>query len=350
MKILFRSRQWLRAIAIVCIASVFNMSFASYTAVTSWSAETAGVGKSKPWLKYTGLQTVDDSDYNFTKMLETMSDDERIQLAVAFRMFPKLKTKDFGQYGLQAYENYADSKEDASDKRPLRPKTFNDVPHSVIQKAISAGRLSAEDYIAPLALKKELIWVSSHSVIFPFKRNTVDYHSLVQWVARKKGVPKELVQALPTFELEKKIVQQYFEELWDKLTPQQRKELLDKLEKQIGQPIPNKAAIALMGGGAALAALGATVTLTGFAFYTTMSVVISGVAAIFGITLPFGVYTTASSAVAVLAGPVGWILAGGALLGGLIWAQWPSVDRTASFIMALHVLKAHAFHEAGDLK
>lgn len=105
-----------------------------------------------------------------------------------------------------------------------------------------------------------------------------------------------------------------------------------------------------MGGGAALAVLATTVTLSGFAFYTTMSVIISTIGAIFGITFPFAVYTTASSLVATLAGPIGWILAGGLILGGLVWAFSPSVDRTASFIMALHFLKAHAFHEAGLLE
>jgi len=326
------------------------MSFVSLKWASCHSAENIAGGKQRPWLKYTGLGTFDDSDFKFTKMLETMSEEERIQLAVALQMFPSMGKSDFGQYGLKTYDNYADSKKDASEHRPLRPKSFNDVPPSVIQRAFAAGRLSPEDYIAPLALKKQLIWVSSSTFTYPLKSNAVDYHSLVQWVAKKKGIPKENIQALPTFELEKKIVEKYFQELWDKLTPEQRKELLDRLEKQLGQAIPNKAAIALMGGGAALAALGTTVALTGFAFYTTMSVIISGIAAIFGITLPFAVYTTASSTVAVLAGPVGWVLAGGLVLGGVIWSQLPSVDKTASFIMALHNLKAYAFHEAGLLK
>jgi hypothetical protein len=279
-----------------------------------------------------------------------MSEEERIQLAIALRMFPSLKKTDFGNYGLKKYQEYADRKENVSPDRPLRPSTFNEVGADVIRKAFEAGRLSQAEYITPAALKKELIWVSSSTILYPFKSDRVDYQSLVQWVARKKGVPKEQVQALPTFELEKKIVEKYFEDLWDRLTQEQREELLDTLEKELGKTIPNKGAIVLMSGGAAIAALGVTVSLTGFAFYTTMSVMIYTIGSILGITFPFAVYTSASRLVAVLPGPVGWILAGGAILGGIVWAQWPSVDKTASFIITLHLLKASAFHEAGLLE
>jgi hypothetical protein len=347
----FRNRMWRDTISIITIASLLNMCLVPCSAQnqTESSLSSPQARKERPWLKYTGLRTKDASDSNFTTMLQTMSEEERIQLAIAFRMFPSLKKSDFGNYGLKKYEDYADRKEHVSAQRPLRPRTFNEVGPDVIRQAFEAGRLSPADYIAPGVLKKQLIWVSSSTIMYPFKSDLVDYHSLVQWVARKKGVPKEQVQALPTFELEKKIVEKYFEDLWDRLTPEQRKELLDALEKELGQTIPNKGAMVLMSGGAAIAALGVTVGLTGFAFYTTMSVMIYTIGAILGITFPFAVYTSASSVVAVLAGPVGWILAGGAILGGIVWAQLPSVDKTASFIMALHFLKAEAFHEAGLL-
>jgi hypothetical protein len=346
----FRNRMWRETTSIITIASVLNMCFVSCSGTSSSISGEDPPPPGPPWINYTGLHTKDESDYNFSKMLETMSEKERIQLAIALRMFPHLKKSDFGNYGLKKYEEYADRKEDASPERPLRPRTFNEVGPDVIREAFEKNRLSRDDYISSLALKKQLLWVSSSTITYPFKSNRVDYHSLVQWVAGKKGVPEEQLQALPTFELEKKIVEKYFEDLWNRLTPEERKELLDRLEKELGKTIPNKAAIALMGGGAVLAALGVTVSLAGFAFYTTMSVIIYTIGAIFGITFPFAVYTTASSLVAVLAGPIGWILAGAAILGGIVWAQLPSVDKTASFIMALHFLKAQAFHEAGLLK
>ncbi|MCS7306160.1 MAG: hypothetical protein NZ602_13775 [Thermoguttaceae bacterium] len=150
------------------------------------------------------MRTFDNKDTEFTEMLEHMNEEEKIQLAISLQMFPKLKKSDFGQFGLKAYDEYASTSEEASLEYPLRPKTFNDAGPEVIKKAFAAGRLNPEDYIAPLQIKKQLIWVSEHTFAYPFMRNIVDYHSLVQWVARKKGVPAEQVQALPTFELEKK--------------------------------------------------------------------------------------------------------------------------------------------------
>ena len=352
MKILasfFRKETWRKTISLLTTISFLHMCFMYPSGVLRAQSE-GETPQARPWLKYTGIITWDESDYNFTKMLETMSEEERIQLAISLQMFPSLEPTDFGNFGLKKYEEYADRKEDVSPERPLRPKTFNEVSSEVIQKAFEAGRLSRDGYVAPVAIKRKLMWVSSHLLLYPFKSSEVDYHSLVQWVARAKGIPAEQVQALPTFALERQIVDRYFADLWDKLTPEQRREVLDRLERDLGETIPNKAAIASMGAAGAFVALAAAVKLSGFAFYTTMSVVIWHVGALFGITFPFAVYTTASSLVALLAGPLGWILATGLFVTGSVLAGQASVEKTASFIMALHLLKAHAFHEAGLLK
>lgn len=80
-------------------------------------------------------------------------------------------------------------------------------------------------------------------------------------------------------------------------------ELLQRIDP--GDKIANKAGIAAMSGAAAIAALSATVYFTGFAFYSNLSVVLSTVAGFLGVTLPFAAYTTASSIISVLSGPVG---------------------------------------------
>ena len=105
-----------------------------------------------------------------------------------------------------------------------------------------------------------------------------------------------------------------------------------------------------MGGGAAVAALGVTVAFTGFAFYTTMSVVMCTVAGWFGITLPFAAYAGASTTIAALSGPIGWCIAGVAVAGGAIYAAWPSADKTAAFVMQLHFIKAQQLKQKGILK
>ena len=73
-----------------------------------------------------------------------------------------------------------------------------------------------------------------------------------------------------------------------------------------------------------------------------MSVVIHTVGIWIGVTFPFFVYSGASSTVAFLAGPPGWIIGGVLLLTGVaVWA-WPKsdVDRVASFVMTLNAIKA----------
>jgi hypothetical protein len=71
-----------------------------------------------------------------------------------------------------------------------------------------------------------------------------------------------------------------------------------------------------------------------------MSTVIASVAAWFGITLPFSVYVTASSTVAVLAGPIGWILAGVALAGGALLTGLPDSSQVSAFVMTVNMLKS----------
>lgn len=318
------------------------------------SAETSSQSTEakKPPPKHSwGKATVDDKPYIFNELIDSLSEYERIQLATSLQLFPKIKREDFGQFGLLTADQYAHRKEDVSQEKPLRPNTFNEVSPEVIKAAMNAGRLSRNDYISSQAIKNGLLWVAYSTLKYPFlKTENINYHEIVQWVAEKKGIDSDQVKTLPTFELERKILEKYFAEIWDKLTPEQRKDLLRRIEKETRSEIKNKAGIALMGGGAAIAALGATVAFTGFTFYTTMSVVIYTVAGWFGLTLPFSVYMGASSTVALLAGPIGWAIAASAVSVGVVWAAWPSVDRTASFVMQLHFIKAQRLKQEGLLK
>ena len=176
----------------------------------------------------------------------------------------------------------------------------------------------------------------------------IDYHNdIVKWVAEDKGIEKEIRNTLSTYQLERKIAEKYFEDLWDKLTPEQRNELLSNIEKDTNSVFTNKAAITGMSGAAAIGALSATVAFTGFAFYTTMSTVICTVAGFVGVTLPFAAYTAASSTVAALTGPVGWVIGGVLLASGatVAWA-WPDGDTVASFVMTLNAIKASKLKDA----
>jgi len=193
---------------------------------------------------------------------------------------------------------------------------------------------------------RQLLWVSSHWL--PYLRRdewSIDYHGIVCWCASKLKLRKQDIQTLPTFALERKILEQLFIQMWDKLPPKEREKLLCQLDKT--GCIQDKAAIAALSGAAALTALSTTVILSGFAFYTTMSSLLCAVAGFFGITLPFGVYTTASSTVALLAGPVGWVLAAILAAIGLAMIGRANVQKTIPFVVTLHCIKVEHMKKAG---
>ncbi|AIQ56175.1 hypothetical protein [Paenibacillus borealis] len=69
------------------------------------------------------------------------------------------------------------------------------------------------------------------------------------------------------------------------------------------------------------------VEVAGFAAYTTLTSLIAGTAGLIGLTLPFGVYMTATSVLSVLTGPLGFILMGGAS-GVMMLTQSKKVKKT----------------------
>ncbi|HEX4131658.1 MAG TPA: hypothetical protein VHZ24_16590, partial [Pirellulales bacterium] len=119
-------------------------------------------------------------------LIGSLSQQERIQLAVSLQLLPKIKTKDFGNYGLRRYDEYADGEKDVTEDKPLRPSTFNQAQPAVITAAIEAERFSADEYISPKAIKNGLLWVANSKLWYPTSSSeSVDYHKIVRWVAGK---------------------------------------------------------------------------------------------------------------------------------------------------------------------
>jgi hypothetical protein len=276
----------------------------------------------------------------FVQFLKDCTPAERVQLAQSLHMLPAIEKADFGRFGLPGYGEFADDAKTASSQRPVRPASFNEVPPEVVLDAIKSRHIDAE-VTTPYKILSALTHTCfNEAIAATINRDAIDYHAIVQWVARKKGVGKTLIDSATTFDLEQAIAKQCLAALWDRLDPEQRKALLVTIEKKTGTTIADKAAIAAMGGGAAVAALGATVAMAGFAFYTTMTVMISTAAGMLGIALPMSAYVGASSAVALLAGPIGWLLATIGILGGLAYIALPNADKTAAFVMTMNVIKA----------
>jgi hypothetical protein len=123
-------------------------------------------------------------------------------------------------------------------------------------------------------------------------------------------------------------------------TKERRETLLTEVESRTGVRFSDKAAIAAMSGSAAIAAISTAVTVAGFSFYTAMSVAICTAGGWVGVTLPFVVYTTASSTVALLAGPVGWFAAAGMGATAVLLADMPDDEKSRAIVMTVGAIRA----------
>jgi hypothetical protein len=196
--------------------------------------------------------------------------------------------------------------------------------------------------LTPMALEKQIVWNSSSILAYPLHDSTqVKYHELVQWVADEAGVEEWIRETQPTFVIERAILEQMFQDLWEKLPPAKREESLDKLD--VDKSIRDRAAISLLSGVGAQAALSTTAYFAGFDFYITMSSTLFAAAGFFGVTLPFAVYQAASSTapliVAFGTSPVGWAILAVAAAASVALAGAPDVEKTAAAICQIHALK-----------
>lgn len=214
---------------------------------------------------------------------------------------------------------------------------------AALEDTLRLERTSAETDLVGRAgeIKKEFVWRSSNVLEYPFKDTEhVDYHSVVQWVAGKYDVDQQYIDADSTFILERRIMEKVFVRVWDGLTPEQRRQLIAKVDPKNSL---SAGQIANLGGTSALAILAGSTYLTGFAFYTTMSTAIASAAGWAGLTLPFGVYTTASTTVGFLSGPVGWALIG---IGATALIGRAELKETTAFVLQMHGLKVAALERS----
>lgn len=195
-------------------------------------------------------------------------------------------------------------------------------------------------------INDKVIWMSNSIFTWPFKDNRLHYDETARWAARKMGVPDAVAEGLPTYKVEQAIAIKMFEGMWERLPQEQRLQLLKRLDPDQSE-VKDHAAVAVLSGTAAAATLAATSLFAGFAFYTTMSVVISSVAAFLGLTLPFAVFTSASATVAFLASnPIGWALLSAAAASAIAVLLGANARKTAAFVCQVNVLRAMAWKDA----
>ena len=129
------------------------------------------------------------------------------------------------------------------------------------------------------------------------------------------------------------MAQKVMETMWEKMTPQQKREMEEQLRKTASQFDKGGE---LLGSSSIFLAL-TTAKLSGFSIYLLASTSLGALTGMIGITLPFVVYTTMSSTIALVLGPVGWIGAG-------LFTIWqlsePSYKRVIPAILYICVLRA----------
>lgn len=134
--------------------------------------------------------------------------------------------------------------------------------------------------------------------------NEPSYKDIVRQVAKKLNVNYKNYHSAR--EIEIKISQKVLETVWEKMTPEQRNEMEEELRKT-AQKFDKTGSLAT-----SLTIFGSLTAaqLSGFGVYLLASTALGALTSTLGFTLPFVVYTTMSSAIAVIIGPVGWIGAG----------------------------------------
>ncbi|BAY96492.1 hypothetical protein NIES37_04250 [Tolypothrix tenuis PCC 7101] len=157
------------------------------------------------------------------------------------------------------------------------------------------------------------------------------YQKIVRRAAKKLKIKCEKYE--PASEMEVKIAQKVMATMLEKMTPEQKREMEQQLRETASQF--DKGTELLGSTSIFLALTGAK--LSGFGIYLLASTTLGTLTGVIGVTLPFVVYTTMSSAIAVIIGPVGWIGAG-------LFTIWqltePSYKRVIPAILFICALRA----------
>lgn len=192
-------------------------------------------------------------------------------------------------------------------------------------------------------IRKELVYRAYNKLSYLFRSDKeVDYHAIVQWAAKKNGIDSYYIDYASTFDLERKITEKYLGDIWDKLTPDQRREVLNQMEKDTGT-ISNKTGILSMSGASAIAAISAAVAAKGFAFYVGATTLLHAIGVALGTTFAFSTYTALTSTIAVLGGPVGWVIGGVMAVGGAALMGLPEKDKVSAFVMNINAIKTELY-------
>lgn len=284
--------------------------------------------------------SLDTSPKDFHRFLDDASPLERIQLAQSLNMFRDLEEDDFGRCKLAPFDDFVTTYDETNAGKAVRPRSFNELPPTLVLAAIDDNRLDRE-LIDKYEILSELLWNYYNSVGYWFTdRDQINYHEIVQWVASGKGVDSDLVSKASTFRLEQEVSKRVLGGIWDKLDIAQRIELLTRVEKGTEIKLEDKESLAKMTGDEAVKILGRTPLMEGYKFYAALVIFTVGAAAYLGLSLPLAGGIVTAAGVAAPLGPVAWAGVSIAALGSLAWLALPNIDKVATFVMTMNAIKA----------
>lgn len=130
------------------------------------------------------------------------------------------------------------------------------------------------------------------------------YGEIVVQCLEKLRVECKVSESVPT--LEARLVHKVIGDTWARMTPVQREQMQHKMSQAAALEGYDQNRFASLGPIAALS----VAQLSGFGIYLFATTALSAVTGVAGVVLPFAAYTTMSSAISFVIGPVGWIGAG----------------------------------------
>jgi len=268
----------------------------------------------RPYIK----QGIQWSDNEFNEFISNLNDIHLCQLALEWHAIPESLP------GISVSDN-------SGQKRT----------YIIDEKLAIEGAGGRQDVIDDM--KKKLL---SRSYFIGRFHKKIEWHEIVAWTARKAKVDESELRN-SSYDVERTLLSKSFADSWDKLDSDQRNSVIQNSElNKISDQ--DKAAIVAATGAGALITLNATVAMSGFAFYTTMSSAIAASANVIGVTLPFAVYSGASTTVSALSGPVGWSIAALSSAGIALYALTPDEKEVSRMVVALHLLKSQALEVGRD--
>jgi uncharacterized protein YaaW (UPF0174 family) len=163
------------------------------------------------------------------------------------------------------------------------------------------------------------------------------YHEIVCQVADKLKV--FYLRSETTAEIEVDIARRVLRDMWNKMTPAEQQQVEKKLQ-DVAQQLDDSGVLLAQSSGIFTLLLAGK--LSGFGVYLLASTSLGAITGALGVALPFVVYTTMSSAIAVILGPAGWGAAALFALWKLTGPDYPLLLRAILYVMMLRVKQEEA--------